>query len=297
MVESIKEKLRKVRCYHSANEIEIVVQQAKDNQISYFEFIENLLNNEIRNRQKNRLKRYLKMSRFPQIKTIEGFDFHFQTSVTKRIANEWFVFDWIEQRQNKIFMGPPGVGKTHLALSIGYSAIMNHYKVVFYTMQDLMEEMIIAEDEKVFDTFLKKLLKNDLIIIDELGYLPLKLIYSNLFFQLINQCYEYRSVIITSNKFYKEWGNLFGNQTMAGAILDRLLHHAESVILNGDSYRLRDVKGNMFKEKQHPEMSYSSPATPSFHSTSLNSSPINLQATLTPKMKINQQNMLTTKTS
>ena len=239
MVESIKEKLRKVRCYHSANEIEIVVQQAKDNQISYFEFIENLLNNEIRNRQKNRLKRYLKMSRFPQIKTIEGFDFHFQTSVTKRIANEWFVFDWIEQRQNKIFMGPPGVGKTHLALSIGYSAIMNHYKVVFYTMQDLMEEMIIAEDEKVFDTFLKKLLKNDLIIIDELGYLPLGVQGSNLFFQVISTRHKKKSTMITTNLPFAKWSDIFDGTTAATAIADRLVYNSEILILEGQSYRKR----------------------------------------------------------
>ena len=112
-------------------------------------------------------------------------------------------------------------------------------------MQTLMEEMIISEAEKTFSEYLKKIMKYDLIIIDELGYLPLNPVYANLFFQLINQCYEYRSIMITSNKLFNEWGTFFGNQTIASAILDRLLHHAESIILNGDSYRLKNVVGSI----------------------------------------------------
>jgi len=275
-LEGIKEKLRRVRCYHTANEIEMIIKQAQDNEISYLKFMDNILDNELSTRRKNRIKKNLKKSGFPQIRTIEEFDFNFQTSITKRLSKEWFCFDWIEQRSNKIFMGPPGVGKTHLALSLGYSAIMEHYKVRFYTMQDLMEEMILSDDEKGFDIFLKKLLKHDLLIIDELGYLPLKPRYSNLFFQLINNCYEYRSVLITSNKFYKEWGELFGNQTIAGAILDRLLHHSESIVLQGDSYRLKDVSENIsrrvYKKQDSPGMVHSTSAKPSLHSPSSNHS-------------------------
>jgi len=137
-------------------------------------------------------------------------------------------------------MGAPGVGKTHLSIATGFSAIHNDYKVIFYSMQNLMEEMIIFEAEGKFENFIKKIQKFDLIIIDELGYLPLKPIYANLFFQLINHCYEYRSIMITSNKLFSEWSSFFGDNTIVTAILDRLMHHCEAIILNGDSYRLKD---------------------------------------------------------
>lgn len=169
MLERIKTNLRNLRCYHSTNELEIVVEKAKSNDYSYLDFIDDLLQYEISNRNKNRIKRYQKLACFPSLKTIDEFDFRFQTSINKREINEWLTFTWIDQRMNKILMGPPGVGKTHLTLATGLSAVHNGYKVIFYTMQNLMEEMIIAETEKKFEQYLKKMLKNDLIIIDELG--------------------------------------------------------------------------------------------------------------------------------
>ena len=245
MLNRVQNNLRGIRCYHSANEVASLIEKAKSNDYSYLEFLDELLLVELSNRNSRRLKRNEKRAHFPCIKTFDEFDFHFQTSISKREINEWLTFSWIEQRSNKILMGPPGVGKTHLAIATGFSAIHKGYKVIFYTMQSLMEEMIFSEAERKFEEYLKNILKYDLIIIDELGYLPLKPMYGNMFFQLINQCYEYRSIIITSNKLFNEWGVFFGNQTIATAILDRLLHHSESIILNGDSYRLKDIRGNL----------------------------------------------------
>jgi DNA replication protein DnaC len=242
MLEQIQSMLREIRCYHTANEIALLVEKAKQNDLSYLDFMEEILKVEHHNRMKTKVKRYLKLANFPTIRTIEEFDFRFQTSINKKEVNEWLTFSWIDQRANKILMGAPGVGKTHLALGAGYSAVHKGYKVVFFTMQTLMEDMIIAEKGGQFTDFIKKIMKNDLIIIDELGYIPFKSIYANLFFQLVNNCYENRSIMITSNKLFNEWGNLFNDQTIATAILDRLLHHCEPIVLNGDSYRLKNKK-------------------------------------------------------
>ena len=243
MLEKIQDMLKEIKCYHTANEIASVIEKAKQNDLSYLDFMEELLKIEMQNRMKTRIKRQMKLTNFPTIRTIEEFDFRFQTSITKKEVNEWLTFSWIDQRANKLLMGAPGVGKTHLALGIGYSAVHKGYKVAFFTMQTLMEDMIIAEKGGQFNELIKKILKNDLIIIDELGYIPFKSVYANLFFQFVNSCYEKKSLIITSNKLFNEWGNLFNDQTIAIAILDRLLHYSEAIVLNGDSYRLKNMEG------------------------------------------------------
>ncbi|MCL2065487.1 MAG: IS21-like element helper ATPase IstB [Candidatus Cloacimonetes bacterium] len=245
MLEKIQNMLREIRCYHTANEIVSIIEQAKQNDLSYLDFLKELLTIEMQNRMKTKIRRFLKIANFPVLRTIEEFDFRFQTSITRKEVNEWLTFSWLEQKANKILMGAPGVGKTHLALGTGYSAVYKGYKVIFFTMQTLMEDMIIADKGGQFNEFIKKIMKNDLIIIDELGYIPFKSIYSNLFFQLINSCYENVSLMITSNKLFNEWGILFNDQTIATAILDRLLHHCEPIVLNGDSYRLKNIEGKI----------------------------------------------------
>ena len=181
----------------------------------------------------------LRRSNFPILKSFDEFDFKYQHSVTKRMITEWKEFNWIDNRENKILMGPPGVGKTHISIALGYEAILKGYKVIFYNMNDLIDEMIIANNENDFKKWISKLVKNDLIIIDEIGYLPIKAVNASLFFKLINELYEFRSIIITSNRLFQEWGESFGDNVITTAIVDRLVHHAETILIDGNSYRMK----------------------------------------------------------
>jgi len=240
MISELQQDLRKTRHYHMANSLEEVLQHSKDNDLSYLDFLRRLLDCELDNRRKNRIKRAYRNAKLPGEKLIETFDFNFQTSITKRQVNGWLDFDWLDNRHNKVFIGPSGVGKTHLAIALSREALLKGYKVRFFTMKDFIEQMIVSEASDGCKEWLKELLKNDLIILDELGYLPVDRNYIHLFFQFINECYEYRSILITSNKNPGQWGNFFGDEAIAMAILDRLLHNCEPILLKGDSYRLKD---------------------------------------------------------
>jgi DNA replication protein DnaC len=223
------------------NCLESVIIHAEKNQISYLEFLNMIFQKEVLGRDQSNVKRRLKLAKLPSIKTFDEFDHAYQQSVTKQKVNEWLSFVWIEQRENIILMGPPGVGKTHVALALGYEAIKAGYKVIFYSLNNLMEELLLADDESLLDKKLNSLSKNDLIIIDELGYLPMKNKTANLFFQLINHLYEFKSIIITSNRLFNEWGVTFTDGVVASAILDRLLHHSQPVTMLGDSFRLKNI--------------------------------------------------------
>jgi DNA replication protein DnaC len=239
MIERVTRNLKKIRCYHTINNLEVILKNASENELSYLSFLDDLLKRECDLRSQRKISLYIKQAKLPTIKSFDEFDFTYQHSVTRRQINEWKTFSWLDKRENKILMGPPGVGKTHLAIAIAYEAIQNGYTALFYSMNDLIDEMVIANHQGSIQLFLKTLLRRDLLVIDEMGFLPLKSEHSSLFFQLINEFYEFRSIILTSNKLFNEWGSTFGDQVIASAILDRLLHHAEPIVLAGDSYRMK----------------------------------------------------------
>lgn len=239
MIENLKKNLSRLRCTHIINNLEIYLKYAQDKELSYLSFLSYVAENECNGRSQTQINLQIRRSKFPVLKSFDEFDFKYQHSVTKRMITEWKTFTWIDNRENKIFMGPPGVGKTHIAIALGYDAILSGYKVIFYNMNDLIDDMIIANNENTFKNWISKLVKNDLIIIDEIGYLPIKEVNASLFFKLISELYEFRSVIITSNRMFQEWGESFGDSVITTAIVDRLVHHAETLLIEGDSYRMK----------------------------------------------------------
>jgi DNA replication protein DnaC len=240
VISELQENLRTLRCHHMANALEDILAKSNDNDVSYLDFIRDLIQRELEERSRTKLKQRTKQSQLPCDKYFEDFDFAWQTSITKRQVKGWLDFDWIDNRINRLFLGPSGVGKSHLALALSREALRKGYRVRYFSMSSFVEEMIHQEETEQTKKWIKKLLLNDLIVLDELGYLPVNRSYTHLFFRFINECYEYRSLIITSNKMPSQWGKYFGDESVAMAILDRLMHHSDIVVLNGDSYRLKD---------------------------------------------------------
>ena len=178
---------------------------------------------------------------FPFYKTLDEFDFSFQPSINKELILDFNNLRFIERKENILFVGSPGVGKTHLATSIGIENARNNHSTYFINCNDLIQALKKAYLQNRLDDKLKTLSKYKLLIIDEVGYLPIDIESANMLFQLINKRYEKNSTIITTNKPFSKWGELFGDNMIANAILDRLLHHSHVINITGKSYRTKDI--------------------------------------------------------
>jgi DNA replication protein DnaC len=239
-IEEVAHKYRSLRFNSIGEALADLLRQAEENEVPYLEFADMLVEHEQKMRNQKRIDFNRRKASFPTQKHLEGFDFRFQTTITKRQVNRLLTFEFIENRENVIFIGPPGVGKTHLAIGIGVKAVDAGYKVLFQTALELVESLELAELKGELKKKITSLLKFDLLIIDELGYLPMskRSVYN--LFQLINSVYEYRSVIITTNKEFTAWGEFFHDENVAVPIVDRLIHHSHIFMLGGESYRLRE---------------------------------------------------------
>lgn len=187
-----------------------------------------------------RMQHSIQFAGFPYYKTFDDFDFTFQPSINKQQILDFKNLRFIEKSENILFVGSPGVGKTHLATSIGIENAKNNHSTYFINCNDLIQTLKKSYLQNRLNDKLKTLSKYKLLIIDEVGYLPIDLESANMLFQLINKRYEKGSTIITTNKPFAEWGELFGDSMIANAILDRLLHHSHIINISGNSYRLKD---------------------------------------------------------
>ncbi len=202
-------------------------------------FLNHILDDEIHFRRKRSQETRLKVSRLPQRKLLEEFDFSFQPGIDERQIRELATLSFIHRQENVVFLGPPGVGKSHLATGLAMEAIKQGLSVYFVSMSKLIEDLRKAERENRLQNRWKVYQRPGLLLIDEIGYAQLDRASGNLFFQLVCARYEKGSMILTSNKGFGEWGELMGDVPLATAILDRLLHHSHVVNIRGQSYRLR----------------------------------------------------------
>jgi len=222
--------------------------QARDEGWSHEEYLAAVLSRQVASRVSNSVQTRIKAARFPGIKTLEDFDFKLLPTAPRDLIAHLATGTFIPKADNVILLGPPGVGKTHLAIALGYAACRNGYRVGFNSAAGWVTHLAHAHTLGRLDTELKRLDRYRLLVVDELGYLPFDTQAASLFFQLVAHRYEHYSVIVTSNLSFARWGQTLGDEVMAAATIDRLVHHAHVITIDADSYRTRShlaaEKGN-----------------------------------------------------
>lgn len=232
--------LQQLRLSHTGQVLEEHLQRAIQQNLSYADFLKNLLDEEIAHRKTKRIQNRMRQAQLPGIKSIDQFDFSFPAKIPEQQVLSLLSCKFIEEHQNVIFLGAPGVGKTHLAEALLYQACLNDFHCRFITASHLIYALNASLADNTFLKTLKRFSHYQLLVIDELGYLPVDKPGCNLFFQVISNRYERGSIIITSNLPFRDWGQIFNNDsTLAAAIIDRLIHHAQIIKIEGDSYRVK----------------------------------------------------------
>jgi DNA replication protein DnaC len=234
--------LAKLKMDHLEAQLEAVCEQAAQRELDYKTFLSQALETEWQGRYRRGIEARLRQARFPWVKTLEQFDFEFQPSLDRKQVRELAGLSFVERAHNVIVLGPPGVGKTHLAISLGVKAVEAGYSVLFLTLEALMTRLTKALNENRLERSLQQLTYPKMLIVDEIGYLPLSRLEASLFFRLVARRYERASLVITSNKSFLDWGETFNDPILATAILDRLLHYSTTLNIKGESYRLQEKR-------------------------------------------------------
>lgn len=248
--ERIKDNLTHLKMTNTLETIDNYIERAIKDGIGILEVLDHILSTEAKSKKLKSANTRIQMAGFPFRKTIDDFDFEFQPSIDKDQIMDLATMRFAHNQENIVFLGPPGVGKTHLAVALGMIADSSQMKTYYISCHKLIEQLNEAHYENRLAEKLKTLSRYSVLIIDEIGYLPMDIQGANLFFQLIAKRYEKNSTIFTSNKPFSQWNDVFSDTTIAAAILDRVLHHCNVVNIKGDSYRLKERKEHMKAAKK-----------------------------------------------
>jgi DNA replication protein DnaC len=246
--ERIKDNLTALNMKNTLEIIDNYLEQAIKEKINVVDVLDHILSTESRAKKTRAVESQIQMSDFPFKKTMDMFDFSFQPSIDKAQIDELCTMRFVENKENVVFLGTPGVGKTHLAVALGMAAASHRYSTYYINCNTLIEQLNKAHFENRLAERLKTFAKYRVLIIDEIGYLPMDIQGANLFFQLIARRYEKNTTILTSNKMFSQWNEVFSDLTIASAILDRVLHHCTVINIKGESYRLKERKEFMKKK-------------------------------------------------
>jgi DNA replication protein DnaC len=238
--ERIRRHLVGLKMPRALEALQMTLSRIEQGEVTALEAIETLLGEEYTTRESRRIKMALQTARLPTIKTLSGYDFSFQPSLDRQRVLALAQLEFVERKQCVHLLGPPGTGKSHLAIALGVEAVRAGKSVYMATLAELVDSMRRAEREGRLADRVRFLSRYSLLIVDEIGYLPVGSGGGNLFFQLVNACYERCAMIMTGNRGFGEWADIFGDTVVATALLDRLLHHAVVIPIEGNSYRLRE---------------------------------------------------------
>jgi DNA replication protein DnaC len=249
-MERLRENLEALKMKNTLEILDNYLERAISDKLNIVEVLDYIFNEEAKSKRKRAYEKQVQMSGFPIKKGLENFDFSFQPSIDKKQIEELATMRFLENKENVVFLGPPGVGKTHLASSLGLIAAKHRFSTYYVNCHQLIEQLKRAHFENRLPDKLKILSKYRLLVIDEIGYLPMDIQGANLFFQLIARRYEKVSTVFTSNKMFSQWNEIFSDITIASAILDRVLHHCTVVNIRGESYRLKERKEFIQKKQK-----------------------------------------------
>lgn len=237
--ERLRAQLADLKMPGALEALDSILARIDGGQLAAADALEALLGAQITLRNTRRLVAAMRSSRLPAVKTLGDFDFTFQPSLKREQVDSLHTLGFVERKENVIFLGPPGVGKTHLAISLAIAAAQSGRRVYYGTLADIVTSLEEASQAGRLSQRLKTLIFPSLLVVDEIGYLPISRTGAMLFFQLMSRRYERAATVLTSNKSFDEWGEVFGDDVMASALIDRLVHHCHIVNIRGNSYRMR----------------------------------------------------------